>query len=72
MNGNLFQTFVILHVHIDSFTCVQIIIFGYAPGPKKCLQTSRPLVQTLNARLPFETTTTCVDKSENDNEIRSC
>ena len=34
MNRLLLQTFDILHVHTDSFDCVQIFTFGYAPGPK--------------------------------------
>ena len=50
-----------------------LIVFKYSPSAmllaQKYLQTSTPLVQTLNAPLPFEATTTCVGKLEDDNEI---
>ena len=53
-----------------------LIVFKYSPSAmlpaQKYLQKSRPLVQTLNARLPFESTTTCVAKSEDDNKIKLC
>ena len=52
-----------------------LIVFKYSPSAmlpaQKYLQKSRPLVQTLNARLPFESTT-CVAKLEDDNKNKLC
>ena len=51
-----------------------LIVFKYSPSAmllaQKYLQTSRPLVQTLNARLRLEATITCVERLEDDNKIR--
>ena len=53
-----------------------LIVFKYSPSAmlpaQKYLQPSRPLVQTLNARLLSEAITICVEKLEHNNEIRLC